>query len=453
MEFEIRDKQQTTRSRRLIAVGLAILLSFVMGSVLTVYPREHPRGLLGLVADMPGLPEQYNTPHSDELIRPPENPDLLVASRSEIEIVSVRGDVWELSYVAVPGTIDYWENGQKPAGFLARDKKSGDLFLATGDGHIFEFDPQEKTFSELETDLKSVLDQEVIEPGKFSVKGFEVDSGVFFVSASATDDRHSRPCWSTSVFSAEQNRSNTLEFVDFWKPAVCVSFDEFPELNPHQAGGALLSQDGALLVATGEYRARPFAQDPASGLGALVSVLKANPLNSKVLGYGLRNPQSLVAIDDGGFYVTDQGPRGGDEINFVSADSLRNGEPQNFGWPVASYGIHYDGTFKADAPLLRSHAKYGFLEPAYFFSASIGISSISRFGNSGFIAGGMGNVEDAIEGDTSLLIFDEPAEGNLELKDRIEIGERVRSIVPYSESCFWLVLDSGELGELCQNSA
>ena len=41
-----------------------------------------------------------------------------------------------------------------------------------------------------------------------------------------------------------------------------------------------------------------------------------------------------------------------------------------------SYGDHYDGLFRLDAPLYKSHKLFGFEEPTLYFTPSIGISDI-----------------------------------------------------------------------------
>ncbi len=53
--------------------------------------------------------------------------------------------------------------------------------------------------------------------------------------------------------------------------------------------------------------------------------------------YGHRNPQGLALHPTTGeLWETEHGPRGGDEVNIVQPG-------KNHGWPVASYGTHYDG--------------------------------------------------------------------------------------------------------------
>ena len=54
--------------------------------------------------------------------------------------------------------------------------------------------------------------------------------------------------------------------------------------------------------------------------------------------YGHRNPQGMIFHPETNeIWVHEHGPQGGDEINVVKKGA-------NYGWPVVSYGINYDGT-------------------------------------------------------------------------------------------------------------
>jgi aldose sugar dehydrogenase len=56
-----------------------------------------------------------------------------------------------------------------------------------------------------------------------------------------------------------------------------------------------------------------------------------------IWSYGHRNPQGLAIHPiTGVLWETEHGPRGGDEVNMVQRGF-------NYGWPVVSYGTHYDG--------------------------------------------------------------------------------------------------------------
>ena len=60
---------------------------------------------------------------------------------------------------------------------------------------------------------------------------------------------------------------------------------------------------------------------------------------------GHRNPQGLLFFKTKEMILaTDHGPYGGDEINIIEQN-------QNYGWPISSYGRHYDNTYKKESPL------------------------------------------------------------------------------------------------------
>ncbi len=87
--------------------------------------------------------------------------------------------------------------------------------------------------------------------------------------------------------------------------------------------------------------------------------------------YGHRNQQG-IAIDPvtGDLWASEHGPRGGDELNHL-------GKGLNYGWPVITYGMNYDGTAITD------HTEQaGMEQPVLYWTPSIAVSQI------GFYRGG-----------------------------------------------------------------
>lgn len=84
--------------------------------------------------------------------------------------------------------------------------------------------------------------------------------------------------------------------------------------------------------------------------------------------YGHRNPQGLdIDPRDGSIYDTEHGPRGGDELNRIQPG-------HNYGWPVITYGMNYDGT-----PITGKTAEEGMDQPVIYWQPSIAACGLSFY--------------------------------------------------------------------------
>ena len=223
------------------------------------------------------------------------------------------------------------------------------------------------------------------------------------------------------------------------------SFLEFDEcvtrtnevFNAHQSGGKLeATKGGMIIMSIGDFRQYEKSQNPESVFG---KIIKINPNNGEftILALGSRNSQGLTPSknNENIFFETEHGPKGGDEINTFNLSELNN-----FGWPVSSYGTHYDGMFKDAAPLYKSHNDYGFKEPIHFFPFEIvgshGISDIevNHFvkSNNYFVSTLNGRVF------YDFMVSDDNKDV-LEFKT-YRLGERIRNIIYYEKQNLYLLL-------------
>lgn len=89
-----------------------------------------------------------------------------------------------------------------------------------------------------------------------------------------------------------------------------------------------------------------------------------------IFTWGNRNTQGLAQHPETGvIYSSDHGPRGGDELNII-----KNGA--NYGWPVITYGIDYDGSIISTDTL-----KEGMEQPIIYWTPSIAVCA-TEFVNS-----------------------------------------------------------------------
>ncbi|MGR3810532.1 PQQ-dependent sugar dehydrogenase [Jiulongibacter sp. NS-SX5] len=81
---------------------------------------------------------------------------------------------------------------------------------------------------------------------------------------------------------------------------------------------------------------------------------------TSIWSYGHRNPQGLIyKADVDQIWEHEHGPRGGDEVNIIE-------KGKNFGWPVISYGINYDGT-----TFTSKTEEAGMVQPQIYYLPSI----------------------------------------------------------------------------------
>jgi glucose/arabinose dehydrogenase len=130
----------------------------------------------------------------------------------------------------------------------------------------------------------------------------------------------------------------------------------FHQQGPASSGnniGCRMAQadDGNLFVTLGDhFSASEMAQTLDNHIGKIVRITpdgKAPPDNPfvgkqgalpEIWAYGLRNAEGLAFNPaDGKLWEQENGPRGGDEINIIE-------KGKNYGWPVVSFGVNYDGT-------------------------------------------------------------------------------------------------------------
>ena len=198
---------------------------------------------------------------------------------------------------------------------------------------------------------------------------FEQNNRIYFTMATANEDASGG---NTGLYTATL-RGNALSDVKLLYKAVPDT-----KKGVHFGSRIVFDSDGYLYFSVGDRGERDInPQDITRDNGKIYrlnddgSVPIDNPFvgvngaKEAIYSYGLRNPQG-IAINplSNEIWIHDHGPRGGDEINIISAG-------KNYGWPLASYGVNYIGTKFTDNTSLK-----GMEDPIHYWVPSIAPSGM-----------------------------------------------------------------------------
>ena len=157
-----------------------------------------------------------------------------------------------------------------------------------------------------------------------------------------------------------------------------------------------------------------------------VKVPAPNLVPSETWTLGHRNQYGLAFDAQGKLWETEMGPKGGDELNLI--------EPgKNYGWPLVSYGINYNGK-----PIPSHDSSDKYQKPLLYWTPIIAPGGLTfYYGNmfpqwkgSAFIGalGGTGLIRVAFDGGPHQA-------------DRWDLGHRIRDVVAGPDGALWLVED------------
>ena len=147
----------------------------------------------------------------------------------------------------------------------------------------------------------------------------------------------------------------------------------------HYGSRLVFDKKGYLFISMGERgQEKVFPQDITTSPGKIHrinddgTIPADNPFakdataKATIYTYGNRNPQGLTMDPVSGLiWETEHGPRGGDELNLIKPGV-------NYGWPVISYGINYDGK-----PITPISKKEGMEQPVNYWIPSIAPSGLT----------------------------------------------------------------------------
>lgn len=200
------------------------------------------------------------------------------------------------------------------------------------------------------------------------------------------------------------------------------------------------SPDGQhLYIASGDRQKMQPAQDATNTLGSIVRLnldgtpAPGNPLADKggasaeIWSWGHRNILGMDWDAEGRLWEVEHGPAGGDELNLVQRAA-------NYGWPVRSNGVHYNGD-----PIPDHSADDGFAQPALTWTPVIAPGDMLIYSGEMFAAW-KGHA--LIAGLSSQAIVDVAIEGDGAREvTRHEFDNRLRALAQGPDGALWVAED------------
>src|SRR3954462_4196052 len=148
---------------------------------------------------------------------------------------------------------------------------------------------------------------------------------------------------------------------------------------------------------------------------------------------GHRTPYGLAFAPDGRLWETEHGPRGGDELNLI--------EPgKNYGWPLVSYGINYNGV-----PIPSHDTRPDLTKPVIYWTPIIAPGNLTFYNGPMFpqwkgsaLIGGMASLT------LNRVTFD--SKGGATPAERWTVGHRIRDVEVAPDGAVWLIEDANPGG-------
>ena len=252
--------------------------------------------------------------------------------------------------LSIPWGIDFL-----PSGEMLITERGGDFFLRKNNGNLQEIKGVPAVKSRGQGGLMDVT----IHPD------FAENKWVYLTFSKPNPDRSNTTTTAVARGKLNGNRLTDVEEIFVAEP--------YLPTNHHYGSRVVFDKEGFIYVSVGDRGRRD--QNPQS-LGNHCGKIHRlyddgripadNPFAGQkaamgsIYTYGHRNPQGLAMHPETGeIWEHEHGPRGGDEVN-----RLQSGN--NYGWPMISYGINYNGTQFTDAT-----AKEGMVQPAAYYVPSI----------------------------------------------------------------------------------
>ena len=360
------------------------------------------------------------------------NSDYKPAFEGQTRIAGIKTETpYEVSVIA-DNLVKPWAVISLPDGRLAITEKGGTMRIATTSGSLSSPIPG---FPEVDDRNQGGLLDVAPAPD------FETSRMLYFTLAERTE-QGSLTAVGKGKLSADETKIENFQII----------FRAIPyyDNSMHFGSRIVFDKQGNIFVSTGErsdLATRPKAQLLDNGYGKVIHItpegqpVPGNPFVNtpgvlpEIYSYGHRNAQGLdIHPETGDLWLSEMGPRGGDEINRI--------EPgKNYGWATITYGIEYSGK-KVNEGITQ---KEGLEQPVYYWDPVLSPSGMTFYSSDVFpewknnlFIGGLSSKHIA-----RLVIIDNKVVGEERLLE--SENQRFRDLGEGKDGALYAVTDEGRL--------
>jgi glucose/arabinose dehydrogenase len=148
---------------------------------------------------------------------------------------------------------------------------------------------------------------------------------------------------------------------------------------------------------------------------------------------GHRTPYGLAFAPDGRLWEVEHGPRGGDELNLIQRG-------KNYGWPLVSYGVNYNGV-----PIPNPDTRPDLAKPVIYWVPVIAPGNLMFYKGSAFPHWKGSALISGLAAEAIVRVtFD--GKGGATAVQRWNIGKRVRDIEEAPDGTLWMLEDAAPGG-------
>jgi glucose/arabinose dehydrogenase len=145
---------------------------------------------------------------------------------------------------------------------------------------------------------------------------------------------------------------------------------------------------------------------------------------------GVRTPYGLAFSPAGELWEVEHGPRGGDELNLIE-------KGKNYGWPLVSYGMNYNGV-----PIPNPDSRLDLAKPVLYWVPVIAPGNLMFYSSTQTFPqwNGSGFVSGLASKSLTRIVFD--GHGGAKTAERWDVGLRLRDVEQGPDGSLWMLEDA-----------